>query len=196
MTPPAPPHLPAALIATWPSLRLHHHSRINLWFIIHHLLCSRRPSQLDAAARVFSTFLFGRFMWGRWDAEPQMSLSSGGTLRTLPISSRAPATSWELGLYVPSDWRFFRAVMMSTNTTRMARSTHRVVRGMVTTSQGTRSSCSLFWEEIWSSKNSVTEQRWSLYSLDRGFVVHTNAHIFHVFGVFLFGVNRNINQKN
>lgn len=79
---------------------------------------------------------------------PQISRSSGGTLRTLPISSLAPATSCELGLYVPSDWRFFRAVMTRKNTTRMASNTHRVVRGMVTTSQGTSSLCLSFCKRV------------------------------------------------
>lgn len=75
---------------------------------------------------------------------PQISLSSGGTLKTLPISNLAPATSCELGLYVPSDWRFFRAVMIRKNTTKMASNMQRVVRGMATTSQGMCSLCSCF----------------------------------------------------
>lgn len=72
---------------------------------------------------------------------PQISLSSGGTFRTLPISSLAPATSCELGLYVPSDCRFFRAVMTRMKTTKIASNAHRVEMGIVTASHGTRSLC-------------------------------------------------------
>lgn len=67
----------------------------------------------------------------------QMSLSSGGTLSMLSISSRAPASSWALGLYAPSDCRFFLAVSSMKARPMVTMSTQRHSRGAATTSQGT-----------------------------------------------------------
>lgn len=65
-----------------------------------------------------------------------MSLSSGGTLSMLSISSRAPASSWALGLYAPSDWRFFLAVSTMKVKPMIAISTQKHSSGMATISQG------------------------------------------------------------
>lgn len=67
----------------------------------------------------------------------QMSLSSGGTLSMLSISSRAPASSWALGLYAPSDWRFFLAVNTMKVKPMISISTQRQSNGMATISHGT-----------------------------------------------------------
>ncbi len=75
----------------------------------------------------------------------QISLSSGGTFSTLPISSRAPATSCWLGLYVPSAWRFFRAVRARQTIPTAASRTARHASGTATISHGTRSCCGCFW---------------------------------------------------
>ncbi|KAG9342194.1 hypothetical protein JZ751_016696 [Albula glossodonta] len=74
----------------------------------------------------------------------QISRSSGGTLSMLSISNRAPATSCWLGLYVPSDCRFFRAVITMTIRPMTASNTQQQPSGTATTSQGMRSLCSHF----------------------------------------------------
>lgn len=66
----------------------------------------------------------------------QMSLSSGGTLSMLSISSRAPASSWALGLYAPSDCRFFLAVSTIKVKPMISINTQKQSSGMATTSQG------------------------------------------------------------
>lgn len=67
----------------------------------------------------------------------QISLSSGGTLSMLSISSRAPATSWALGLYAPSDCRFFLAVSSMKVRPMTIISTQKHSSGMATISHGT-----------------------------------------------------------
>lgn len=93
----------------------------------------------------------------------QMSLSSGGTLSMLSISSRAPATSWVLGLYAPSDWRFFRAVSATKVKPMMTINTQKQSSGMATTNQGTPCLWACFCDRI---RGAEGEERSRLQVLD------------------------------